>query len=118
MGRPNRRLRRAVGKVIAGGRIYRGRWLHVRIGPSDTPDLLISIRRRYGPAVARNRARRRIRAICRELLADRNVGALMLVSVGDRSAAAGYQALRQDLCDAFRAFGLTSPPVVLPSRAP
>ena len=107
MGKPNRRLRAAVGKVIAGGRIYRGRWVHVRVGQVDQTDVLISVRRRFGPAVRRNRVRRRIRAICRDMLPDGlAVGLLMLISVGDRSTAAGFKALRADLADAFRALGL------------
>ena len=92
--------------MLSRGRIYRGRWLHVRMGPSLVTDVLISVRRRYGMAVARNRVRRRIRAICRELLSDPAQGSLMLISVGDRSAGAGYKALKRDLSEAFRAFGL------------
>jgi|SaaInl7_200m_RNA_FD_contig_31_2042096_length_785_multi_6_in_0_out_0_2 ribonuclease P protein component len=92
--------------MIAGGRIYRGRWLHVRIGASSAEDVLISVRRRYGPAVARNRVRRRIRAICQDLLAGPAQGSLMLISVGDRSSGCGYKALRRDLGEAFKALGL------------
>ncbi len=93
--------------MIAKGRIYRGHWVHVRYGKADATEVVISVRRRYGSAVRRNRVRRRIRAIFREMVPDRNPdGTLMLISVGDRSTSAGFRALRKDLGAAFRALGL------------
>ena len=107
MGRPNLRLRQQVWRVRREGRIFRGRWLHVRLGVSDLDQTLIAVRRRFGKAVCRNRVRRRIRALCRELVPGGHPGQLLLISVGDRSGGASFQDLQSDLVAAFDGLGLT-----------
>ena len=70
---------------------------------------LISVRKRFGSAVQRNRARRRIRAICREAYPDGLSDILLMISLADRASLAGYQGLRADLLAAFDALGLQDP---------
>ena len=51
----------------------------------------IPIKKRYGNAVARNRARRRIRAVCRELLRETNVGYMMILQPGEEFKNLSYK---------------------------
>ena len=76
---------------------------------SGLPATLISVRKRFGRAVDRNRARRRVKALCAEFLPGGAVNHLMLISIGDRSRAAGFEAFRRDLQMAFRSLGLLKP---------
>ena len=64
---------------------------------------LISIRRKFGNAVKRNRARRRIREICREFGWLDPPGRLILITVSDRATSATYQHYRTELTAAFSA---------------
>lgn len=104
--RPGAGLRSEVHNLRRTGSLFRGRWLHVRAGNSSEDRIIISVRKRFGKAVARNRARRRIRAICREMAPHRGTGHLVIISVGDGSAAAGFRDLRRDLIAAFGKLGL------------
>ena len=106
MSRPNLRLRREVRRLRSEGRIYRGRWMHVRIGDSCLPSLLISVRKRFGGAVSRNQARRRIRAIFRDLLPNGSSGNLILISIADAAGGTCFNELRIDLTSALSKFGL------------
>lgn len=101
MGRPNLRLRSEVGAVRQMGQIYRGRWVHVRIGKSEQDRTLISVRRKFGNAVHRNRMRRQIRTICQEFLPQGHPNYLVILSVGDRSRGVSFADLRTDLYQAF-----------------
>ena len=73
---------------------------------SGSGRIIFSVRRRFGGAVARNRARRRLRAICRELIPGGRPGWLVLVSLGDRAGKAAYQELWNDLASAFATLSL------------
>ena len=106
------RLRREVRHLRRTGSVFRGRWLHVRAGKSTEERIILSVRKRYGKAVARNRARRRIRAICREMEPHRSTGHLVIISVGDGSAAAGFRDLRSDIVAAFEKLGLLRVPAI------
>jgi len=106
MGRPNLRLRSEVGRIRVEGQIFRGRWVHVRVGCSDMDSTLISVRRKFGKAVFRNRIRRQIRALCGELIPGQHPGRLLVISVGDRSHGVSFAMLRQDLSRAFQALNL------------
>lgn len=106
MGRASLRLRREIQRLFENGRRYRGRWVHVRVVDSGLERTIISVRRRFGGAVARNRVRRRLRAICRELAPEGLPGRLLMISVGDRSGNAGFSGLRADLASAFKSLGL------------
>ncbi|MCY3764201.1 MAG: ribonuclease P protein component [Gemmatimonadetes bacterium] len=106
MPRPSARLRREVQHLRRAGSVFRGRWLHVRVCNSVDDRIFISVRKRFGKAVARNRVRRRIRAICGEMAPHRSTGYMVMISVGDGSAAAGFRELRSDLIAAFGKLGL------------
>ena len=75
------------------------------MGASDLDQTLISVRKKFGKAVSRNRIRRQIRCLCRELIPEGHPGFLLVIAVGDRSAGVSYAHLRHDLQCAFRAFG-------------
>ena len=106
MGRPNLRLRSEVGAVRQLGQIYRGRWVHVRMGKSEQDQTLISVRRKFGRAVDRNRIRRQIRSICREFVPQGHPDLLVIISVGDRSRGVSFADLRADLQQAFSSLRL------------
>lgn len=80
--------------------------MHVRGLRVSDGRALISIRKRFGSAVQRNRARRRIRAICREAFPDGLCEILLMISLADRASIAGFQSLRADLLAAFEALAL------------
>jgi ribonuclease P protein component len=107
MGRRNLRIRSEIGKIREHGQIFRGRWIHVRIGNSEVDRTLISVRKKFGNAVRRNRIRRQVRALCRELIPRAHSNRLMLISVGDHSDLVSFSDLRLDLQRAFHTFGLT-----------
>ncbi|MDE2888698.1 MAG: ribonuclease P protein component [Gemmatimonadota bacterium] len=114
MPRTRARLRREVQRLRRAGSVFRGRWLHVRACKSAEDRIFISVRKRFGKAVARNRARRRIRVICRELAPHRSTGHLVIISVGDGSAVAGFRDLRSDIFAAFGRLGLLHGSAVTP----
>jgi len=80
--------------------------MHVRLGCGGEGRLLISVRRKFGGAVLRNRTRRRIRSICRDLGVERASGQMILISVGDHASGAGYGKFRADLVSAFDCLGV------------
>jgi ribonuclease P protein component len=101
MGRPNLRIRSEVGNIRQRGQIYRGRWVHVRMGKSEQDRTLISVRKKFGHAVSRNRIRRQIHNICQEILPQGHPNCLMIIAVGDRSRGVSFSDLRTDLFNAF-----------------
>ena len=106
MSKPKARLRTEVQNLRRAGSLFRGRWLHVRACKSAEDRIFISVRKRFGKAVARNLARRRIRAICMEMVPHGRTGHMVFISVGDGSACAGFRDLRADLISAFGNLGL------------
>jgi len=106
MGRPNLRIRSEVGIVREMGQIYRGRWVHVRMGKSEQDRTLVSVRKKFGNAVLRNRIRRQIRNICIELMPHGHCEHMVIISVGDRSCGVSFVDLRRDLLNAFSNFRL------------
>ena len=106
MGRPDLRLRREIRRLSRRGRIHRGKWLHVRVGPSDSDRILLSVRRKFGIAVLRNRVRRRLRVVCRQAGIEATPGRLLVIFVGDHASRATYSELRNDLMAAFDSLGL------------
>ena len=106
MGRPNLRIRSEIGKIRQRGQIFRGRWVHVRIGTSEQDRTLISVRKKFGNAVRRNRIRRQIRAVCSELIPSGHAQCLLLISVGDHAHSVSFSQLRLELQNAFQKFGL------------
>ncbi|MCE2433396.1 MAG: ribonuclease P protein component [Candidatus Latescibacteria bacterium] len=106
MGTPNLRIRREIAKIRRHGQIFRGRWVHVRIGTSEMDLTLISIRKKFGNAVRRNRIRRQVRAICSELIPLGHSHSLMIISIGDHAFGVSYAELRLELHLAFQKLGL------------
>ena len=106
MGRPNQKLRSQIRRVVKGGRSYRGQWLQVRVGRSDPGRTLISVRKKYGGAVRRNLARRRLRAICQGFGIDSLQGHLLLISLRDEARGVLYRQLRSDLFTALAELSL------------
>ncbi len=106
MGTPNLRIRREIAKIRQHGQIFRGRWVHVRIGTSEMDLTLISIRKKFGNAVRRNRIRRQVRAICSELIPLGHSHSLMIISIGDHAFGVSYAELRLELHLAFQKLGL------------
>jgi len=106
MGRPNLRIRREIGHIRQHGQIFRGRWVHVRMGTSDLDRTLISVRKKFGNAVRRNRIRRQVRSLCSELISDDHPQTLLLISIDDHAASVSFTQLKTELRLAFQKFGL------------
>jgi ribonuclease P protein component len=69
--------------------------------PTEPPRVAYTIGRRVGPAVVRNRLRRRLRAVIRESAAGLRPGAY-LIGAGPGAVALSYDELRRDLLKALR----------------
>ena len=106
MGRPNLRIRREIGNIRQHGQIFRGRWIHVRKGASEMERTLISVRKKFGNAVQRNRIRRQVRALCSELIPLGHPQPLLLISIGDHSGGVSFAQLKVELYRAFQKLGL------------
>ena len=106
MGTPNLRIRSEIAKIRQHGQIFRGRWVHVRIGTSEMDLTLISIRKKFGNAVRRNRVRRQVHAVCSELIPLGHPHCLVLISIGDHACGVSYTELRVELHLAFQKLGL------------
>ena len=106
MGTPNLRIRSEILKIRQHGQIFRGRWVHVRIGTSEMDLTLISVRKKFGNAVRRNRIRRQVRVLCSELLPSGHSHRLVLISIGDHAWGVSYTELRVELHRAFQKLGL------------
>jgi ribonuclease P protein component len=85
-----------------GRRARRGPMTVTYLAGGDRPRVAFAIGRKVGPAVVRNRLRRRLRAAARDL--ERGPGGLApgayLVSLRPEAAGRSYQDLRRDLGDA------------------
>ena len=77
------------------------------VGRGDGVRVAYAIGRRVGPAVVRNRLRRRLRAAVREIDAERGglAPGAYLVSARPEAAGRPYPELRADLADALVAAG-------------
>ncbi len=83
--------------------------MYVRTGPSDLNRTLISVRRAFGGAVRRNRVRRRLKSVLREVVPGGHSGKLLFISVADRAGSATYAQLRDELICALRTLRLIEP---------
>lgn len=109
MGRPNLGLRREVGKIFDSGQFYRGPYLHIGAVNSNLNRILISIRKKFGNAVRRNRIKRQIRMLCMEIKPTGNPNLLILISIREYAPNVSYMNLRKDLLEAFRLFRRLEP---------
>jgi len=109
-----RRLRRRPEflRIYDGGRRLHGRLLVVFVSPGtgSGPRLGITVTRKAGGAVVRNRLRRRVREAFRRQAATGALGPLdFVVNVSPRAAGAPYEELRSELGRLLaRAAGLPS----------
>ena len=76
--------------------------------PAEPPRVAYAIGRRAGGAVVRNRIRRRLRAITREVRAHLQPGAY-LFGASASSSSLSYQDLRATVCQALRALDRPGP---------
>ncbi len=95
-------LQKRVETVRKTGTRGRGQWLRICSGPDAEGRVVISIRRKFGKAVQRNRIRRQLRVLCRDLSDVSWDARLTLLSVDDRAGGVSYAALREDLTRALR----------------
>lgn len=95
-------LQKRVEAIRKTGTRGRGQWLRVCSGPGAEGRVVISIRRKFGKAVRRNRIRRQLRALCRDLSDASWDARLTLLSVDDQAGGVSYAALREDLARALR----------------
>jgi ribonuclease P protein component len=100
------RLQKRIEAVRRQGMRGRGRWLRVCSGPDPEGGLVISVRRKFGKAVRRNRVRRQIRAICRDLSDGSWTARLTLLSVDDQASEVPFAELREDLARALLRAGV------------
>lgn len=80
--------------------------MRICFGPDAEGGIVISVRRKFGKAVRRNRIRRQLRALLRELDDGRWDGRLLLVSVDDHAGGTPFRSLREDLQRALRNAGV------------
>ena len=80
--------------------------MQIRVGKSDPGRMLIAVRKKFGGSVVRNRARRRLREICRGFGVHSPRGVLLMISLRDEARAVRYRELRSDLFSALRRLGL------------
>jgi ribonuclease P protein component len=97
-----RRLRRRAEylRIYEEGRRLHGHLLVIFVSPGDGsgPRLGITVTRRAGGAVVRNRLRRRVREAFRRAAATRALGPLdFVVNVSPRAARTPYEELRNEL---------------------
>jgi ribonuclease P protein component len=83
--------------------------MNVRTGPSHLDRTLISVRRAFGGAVSRNRVRRRLKSVLRDVFPQGHPGKLLFISVADGAGNASYAQLRDELIFALRTLHLLEP---------
>jgi len=66
----------------------------------------IAIRKKYGNAVMRNRAKRIVRSVCRELLPDLHEGYYIIVQPDNDFQLLGYSEIKHTIASVFKKAGL------------
>ena len=109
--------RKSYNEVFTDGKRYRGRTVVVFLLKSKTEEqsnnssikdirIGISLSRKLGKAHDRNRIKRRIRAICYELLDDMNTGIKIVIKPGPGSRDMSFEEFKSDLVKVFRNSGV------------
>ena len=109
--------RKSYNEVFTEGKRFRGRAVAVFLLKSKTEEksnnssikqirIGISLSRKLGKAHERNRIKRRIRAICHELLEDMDTGIRIVIKPGPGSGNLSFEELKSDLVRVFRNSGV------------
>ena len=109
--------RKSYNKVFTNGKKYKGKAVIIfllkskyekKSNNSFIRDIKIgiSLSRKLGKAHDRNRIKRRIRAICYELLDEMNTGIALVIKPGPGSREMTFEELRSDLMKVFKSSGV------------
>lgn len=103
--------RKAYNKVFTRGKKFRGKAVFIFLlinNNSAIKDIKIgiSLSRKLGKAHDRNRIKRRIRAICYELLNDMKTGITIIIKPGPGSREMSFEEFRSDLKKVFKNSGI------------
>lgn len=109
--------RKSYNEVFTKGKKFRGKAVIIFLlkskieeayNSSDIRDIKIGITlsRKLGKAHDRNRIKRRIRAICYELLNDMNTGIKLVVKPGPGSRDMSFEEFKSDLIKVFKNSGI------------
>ena len=85
-------------RVYRNGSVYRGRLLSIYVLPNalDSPRLGLSVSRRVGNAVKRNKVRRRLKEIFRALVTSLPDGADFVIVARSPAAEASFEELKDE----------------------
>ena len=109
--------RKLYSEVFTGGKKYRGKAVIIFLLKSKIEEksnnsaikdirIGISLSRKLGKAHDRNRIKRRIRAICNELLANMNTGITLIIKPGPGSREMSFEEFRGDIIKVFKHSGI------------
>ncbi len=104
-------------EVFTRGKKYRGKSVIIILLKSQTEEksynsevsdikIGISLSRKLGKAHDRNRIKRRIKAICHELLNDMNTGITLIIKPGPGSRDMSFEEFKSDIIKVFRSSGV------------
>ena len=94
-------------RVYRQGTAFRGKLFSVHAFPNDSENVRfgLSVSRRIGNAVTRNKVRRRLREVFRSALPKVPAGMDLVVSARPAAADASFQGLEQEFARALRKIG-------------
>ena len=109
--------RKLFNEVFTRGKKYRGKSVIVFLLKTKTEEksynsevsdikIGISLSRKLGKAHDRNRIKRRIKAICHELLNDMNTGITLIIKPGPGSRDMSFEEFKSDLIKVFKNSGI------------
>lgn len=86
--------------------------------PTETPAIGYTASKKVGNAVARNRAKRRLRALAGEMMPSALRGHHYVLIARSATATRPFEALRRDLAYCLRRLSVRAPRVAPPEQAP
>jgi len=107
--------RKSYNEVFTGGRKFRGKAVVIFLLKSGIENnnskirdikIGISLSRKLGKAHDRNRIKRRIRAICNELLSSMNTGIRIVIKPVPGSGEMSFEEFKSDLTKVFKNSGI------------